>query len=273
MQSLLSMKKQLKMHVLATGSQGNCTVIQYGDTALLVDAGISCRRIVHGLRDLYIDPATLSGVLLTHEHSDHVLGLLQFLKNYEVPFYATRGTWRGIVDKLYSYQHRWMMMPDKEWMLGDLCVEAFSVSHDAMEPVGFTLHNGRHKASFLTDTGIATERMIKHIESSHLLVLESNYDEEMLKYGPYYPALKQRVAGKLGHLSNEAAAQVLEVAQLPSGAKVVLAHRSEKNNTIRCIEDTFKGRWKDSSMLLDPGIAYYHGSPKDCISIKVEEGI
>lgn len=261
----------LEVHVLATGSQGNCTVIKYGDTALLVDAGISCRRIVHGLRDLHIEPSSLVGILLTHEHSDHVSGLSQFLKNYAIPFYATKGTWKGLYEKVSAYEHCYIPMPTKEWLLGSVCVEAFSTSHDAMEPVGFTIHNGSHKCSFLTDTGIATERMIRSIEGSHLLVLESNYDVQMLKFGPYYPVLKERVASRYGHLSNEAAAKVVEEAHLPQGAQVVLAHRSEKNNTTLCIDKTFRHMLADTEVSWGEGITYYHGSPKERVSITIGE--
>ncbi len=273
MQSLLFMNTQLEVHVLATGSQGNCTVIKYGDTALLVDAGISCRRIVNGLRDLGVEPASLSGILLTHEHSDHVSGLPQFLKNYAIPFYATKGTWKGIYQKVGQYEHRFIPMPEKEWLLGSLCVEAFSISHDAMEPVGFTMHNGSHKCSFLTDTGVATERMVRTIEGSHLLVLESNYDAHMLKFGPYYPALKERVASRYGHLSNEAAAKVVEQAHLPEGAQVVLAHRSEKNNTTLCIDQTFQQMLSETDVSWGDGITYHHGSPKERVSVIAGEAL
>lgn len=217
---------------LASGSSGNCTLISEGDTHILVDAGISCRRITTALRELGIDPAALAGICITHEHTDHICGLATFTKKYRVPIYTTGGTGRQlcyriafIEDLIHDFQ------PGACFQAGGLTVESFPTLHDTAQPCGFALSNGSRKAAVVTDLGVVTDEVLDGIQGADLLVVESNHDVESLKSGPYPLYLKQRILGDRGHLCNEAGAALARSAALAGAHTVVLAHLSAENNT------------------------------------------
>ena len=224
------MKSNFEVDVIASGSKGNATLIRVGGTAILIDAGISCRRIVKGLEACGLEPEQLGGVFLTHEHRDHIAGLEVFCRNHgTVPIYANERTWAKIPfrNKLTRPQVR--VIP-RGCSLGVLRIEPFAIPHDAAAPVGYQIFFGDEKCTYLTDCGEITRTVERAAEGSRILVLEANHDESMLEHGPYPWALKQRIAGNLGHLSNSMAGTLLtDLADPPE--EVFLAHLSEKNNT------------------------------------------
>ena len=214
----------ITLHTLASGSEGNCLVIDAEGTRILVDAGISTRRIKtikQSLALLGLTPDDLSAILISHEHTDHTAGLATLLKHHPIPLYATGGTafyLRPRLPQLDSCLH--LVSPDSSFSVGPAQVTVFATSHDAGESVDYRVDCGDAAVGILTDTGFVPEP-----------VLESNHDVEWLRSGPYPYSLKQRILGQRGHLSNEdAAAFARRMAECGTRC-IVLAHLSRENNT------------------------------------------
>ena len=220
--------------VLASGSRGNATVMRCEAGTVLIDAGISCRRIARGMQGLGIRPENLDAVFITHEHIDHVQGLETFAKKYSVPVYASAGTWRGIRQTLPRLDLRlcnWhVFVPRTELTVGGLQVRSFSISHDALEPAGYLFRCKGHTFGYVTDTGYVSDIVKRELEGAEVLVLETNHDPVLLKNGRYPPPLQKRILGTRGHLANETAGRLLATLRtLPQ--QIFLAHLSQENNT------------------------------------------
>ncbi len=222
---------------LASGSRGNATLVEFGrgglfgPTRLLVDAGLSARELERRLEGLGVPPASIDAVLLSHEHDDHARGIERFSRRHRVPVLCTRATLDAL-DRSPSHFDRWhRLQPGSPLDVGGVVVEPFSVPHDAADPLGFVLSAGGVRFGIATDLGHATPLVVERLRGCDVLMIESNHDDRLLQTGCYPWQLKQRVAGRLGHLSNhEAAALIGEVAG--GGCRfVVLAHLSEHNNT------------------------------------------
>ena len=219
---------------LYSGSSGNALFCQYGETRLLIDAGKSGKTIEDALTSIGTDIRSISGVLITHEHSDHISGAGVLARKYHLPLYATRETWWAMKDKIGK------IPPDtvreieagKDFWLGDIGVVPFSIPHDAADPVGFRLYGGNLSISTATDLGVFSEDVYDHIAGSTLVLLESNHDPDMLRANPRYnAALKARILGDHGHLSNEACSRALLKLINSGTANVILGHLSGENNT------------------------------------------
>ncbi|MGI6751722.1 MAG: MBL fold metallo-hydrolase [Anaerovoracaceae bacterium] len=215
----------------SSGSSGNCYLIKSETTALLVDAGISAKKIIDGLDHTGTPMDSLKGLLITHEHTDHVKGAKTFMKKAKnALMYATEKTFEaaGFPDTL----HMESVLPERDFQIGDIGIRAFRLSHDAADPVGYSFSHRGKQISVITDTGIVYDEVLEQIIEADLLVLEANYDVDMLKIGRYPWFLKQRIAGDKGHLSNEAAGQILLRLLSSKGKerKVLLAHMSRENN-------------------------------------------
>ena len=237
------MQTDFEVDILASGSRGNSTLIRVGDTAVLIDAGISCRRIVQGLKKCGLEPEDLSGIFLTHEHKDHVAGLAVFGRHYgTVPIFANEKTWSQLPVRRLLTREQVRAVP-RSCTLGRLRIEPFKISHDAADPVGYQLFYGDEKCTYLTDCGTITPTVRNAVEGAEVLILEANHDETMLRNGPYPPQLQRRIAGQYGHLSNVTAGQFLtELPVLPK--EVFLAHLSEKNNTPHIAYETVENQLK-----------------------------
>ncbi len=213
---------------LASGSSGNCCLVSQGDTYILVDAGISCRRITQSLAGFGLTPEQLSGVLITHEHSDHISGLATLFKRYHPEVWCSAGTARRLTEKIAALEPALhVVRPGTPFPLGDLTAAAFPTLHDAAESLGFTLTAQGHKAAVVTDLGRVTPDVLQALNGAELLVAEANHDPELLRRGPYPPSLQARISGQFGHLSNAACAQLC--AQIRPKT-VLLAHLSQENN-------------------------------------------
>lgn len=223
----------LKVATLASGSSGNCLVVSDGRTHLLLDAGISARRITTGLKQLGIEPTELAGVLITHEHSDHVGGLAVLCRQLAVDLYTTEPTARQLCRKMVGLEERFMVFePGERFAVGELVVGSFATSHDCARPVGYTVDDGRVKMALCTDLGVVTEGVLAGVAGCRLLVGEFNHDVELLRAGPYPPHLKERVLGERGHLSNEAGAELAARCVDWGANRVVMAHLSQENNRL-----------------------------------------
>jgi phosphoribosyl 1,2-cyclic phosphodiesterase len=223
--------------MLASGSRGNCAFVASAQTKILVDAGVSCRETFKRLKSLGEDPQSLTAILITHEHSDHIYGLATLARKLRIPIFmtgATHAAWaraqrnengeRPQLDRLEKFEsgHR--------FQIGDIEVKPFTIPHDAADPVGFTFRAEGIKVSLATDLGYLPVNVRDHLRGSDVLIMESNHDLEMLRGGPYPWSVKQRVASNVGHLSNEKLADFLTGDYDNSAAFVVLAHLSEQNN-------------------------------------------
>ena len=227
----------MEVHVLASGSSGNATYLQIGQARILVDAGISTRRIQQSLVKLGTSIAELDGIFITHEHRDHIYGLETLMKKFHIPVYATAKTW----DSMYLRDR----LPDdyceelKPIMtLQDVRIEPFRISHDAADPVGYCLYAEQTKCSMVTDLGFVSEGVKQALALSDVLILESNHDVEMLKQGSYPWYLKKRILSNQGHLSNLDAGWLLTRLERKSHTHVFLAHMSRENNTPEMAEST-----------------------------------
>ena len=220
----------LKFTTLASGSSGNAAVISCGDTHILLDAGISARRITTGLKQLGIEPEQLSAILVTHDHADHICGLAVLTKKVKAPIYATASTCRTIEEKA-----PWATLrPCQSGFcldLGDVLVESFATPHDTPGSVGYSLCGGGGRMVLCTDLGFVTAQVEQAVRGCDLLVCEANHDPDWVATGPYPYYLKRRVLGDYGHLSNEAGAELALYAVEHGAKEIVLAHLSAENNT------------------------------------------
>lgn len=222
----------LELCTLASGSSGNSLLVSDGTTHVLVDAGISARRICKSVRQLGIEPSQLAGVLITHEHTDHIAGLATLVKQLQLPIYASRGTGRQLCYRIAFLEE--LLHPFQAgacFTVGALEVESFPTSHDSAESVGYALTGGGRKAAVATDLGYVSQAVRDGIAGADLLVAETNHDVEWVQSGPYPSFLKRRILGERGHLSNEAGAELAGWAVEQGARSVVLAHLSQENNT------------------------------------------
>lgn len=225
------------LSMLASGSRGNCALVASTRTRILLDAGLSCRETFKRLKSLGESPQSISAILITHEHSDHIYGLATLAKKLRIPVFMTAAThhaWsrsmrvengeRPQLERLEKFEsgHR--------FQVGDIEVKPFTIPHDAADPVGFTFRAEGIKVSFATDLGYLPVNVRDHLRGSDILVMESNHDLEMLRGGPYPWSVKQRVASNVGHLSNHKLADFFTGDYDNGAAFVVLAHLSEQNN-------------------------------------------
>ena len=235
------MAKDFQVVMLASGSKGNAALISTDSQRFLVDVGISCRELVKRMQQVGACPEELGGVFITHEHVDHVKGIVTFAKKYQIPMYASQGTWRAVFSKYPELNRANCRLAGARILVEDVSVSCFATSHDAAQPVGYSFfwRSGGCKCTYVTDTGFVTPQVREAAEGSDVLVLESNHDIEMLKNGSYPYELKQRILGTRGHLSNATAGQfLLQQAKLPK--HVFLAHLSEQNNLPQLALDTVK---------------------------------
>lgn len=217
---------------LASGSSGNCHLINDKDNFILIDAGLSGKQIENKLKEVDVDPKSLSAILVSHEHSDHINGVGILSRRYNIPIYANTGTWEGMGCKIGKIKEENIrnFVSNEDFYIGDFNIRPYRISHDANEPVGFSIKKKDIKISIATDLGYISEDVIGEIEGSNLVILESNHDEEMLKAGSYPYSLKRRVLSNMGHLSNEAAGNAIVELVHKNVKSILLAHLSKENN-------------------------------------------
>lgn len=222
----------LKFCSLYSGSSGNCLFVSSNHTKILIDCGTSCKKICEGLASIDSSIEDIDAILVTHEHSDHVQSLGMVSKKYDIPVFATCGTWNSMEKQKekISENNINMIKPYEDFILNDLNIHPFSIPHDAAEPCGFNIHNGKRKLSIATDLGHMNDSIFKELEDSSFILLESNYDPEILKVSKYPYHLKQRIAGMHGHLSNETAGKTISALMKKNLKHVLLGHLSKENN-------------------------------------------
>jgi phosphoribosyl 1,2-cyclic phosphodiesterase len=220
---------------LGSGSKGNSTLVEAGDTLIMIDCGFSMRETVKRLAKLEIDPAQIDGILVTHEHTDHCSGVSVLSRNFQIPVHLTHGTYgSGRFEKSYGVRH---FNCQQTFSIGCIDVSPIAVPHDAREPCQYRLSHGELSLGILTDLGSITPHVVASYTGCDGLLLEFNHDLGMLESGPYPYQLKHRVGGDWGHLNNNQAAELLHQLGHEDLRQIVVAHISENNNT-RALAET-----------------------------------
>lgn len=217
---------------LFSGSNGNSLFVTDGETRILVDAGVSGIRIQNAILSIRENPYNLDAILVTHEHSDHSNGVGVLSRRFNVPVYATKGSWRGMRGLIGNVKESDVMYlePNKSFFIGKIEVLPFRIPHDALDPVGFSFFCEGKKLTIATDIGHMNEELLENIRNSDLLMLESNHDLDMLENGPYPYILKRRIKSDHGHLCNSLAGETIAMLALEGVRKFVIGHLSGENN-------------------------------------------
>lgn len=221
----------MRFACLGSGSGGNAWLVASGSTVLMVDCGFGLRETVHRLGRLDVEVGEIDGVLLTHEHADHVRGAARVAARAGCPVWLTHGCLAMLEAQGEAPERVELLDSDADVGIGDLAVRTFPVPHDAREPVQYVLSDGRARLGMLTDAGHVTEHMVARLDGCDALVLECNHDIDLLRGGGYPASLKARILGRYGHLDNEAAAGLLGRLERARLRHVVAAHLSAENNT------------------------------------------
>lgn len=232
----------MKITTLASGSKGNCTLVETDSAKILIDAGISLQELESKLSYLGVNPKDISGIIVTHEHSDHIKSVGPFSRKYNCPIYASSEEWPILLHKIGNIeQENKKGFVQSEFMINDLGVRSFKLSHDSSSCYGYSFFADNAKFSIATDLGYAPQEVVNNLKDSTVVILEANHDERMLLNNPKYPLiLKKRILSNQGHLSNNATSNV--IASLVGGnlQQVILAHLSEENNSPTIAYGTIK---------------------------------
>ena len=222
----------MKLCPLCSGSSGNATYIEAGGTRILIDAGLSCKRITELLDRIGVDVRSLSGIFITHEHDDHIRGVNILSKKFDLPVYANADTWSMMRDKLdgVAPKNVCVFESDRDFYLAGMRVLPFSVPHDAIHCVGFTVTAEGHKVGVCTDLGHVDARILSILSGCELLLFEANHDVDMLMAGSYPYLLKKRILSGNGHMNNDDCGKALVKLYATGVKNVILGHLSKENN-------------------------------------------
>ena len=225
----------VKFCPIASGSKGNCVYVGTKNTHILIDAGISGKRIQQGLNQLGIEGSKLDAIFITHEHSDHIKGAGILSRRFDIPIFATTETW-NYMDRnnslgAISQKNKMLVYKDEKIIMNDLLIRPFEIPHDGSEPVAYSIVANNYKLAVATDIGYITDDIVENLADLDILLIESNHDVEMLKNGSYPHYLKKRILSKEGHLSNVCTGQLLVQIMNNKLKHVFLGHLSDENNS------------------------------------------
>ena len=224
----------MRLYSIASGSSGNSIYVGSDKTHILVDAGVSGKRIEQGLKDLELSPKDLDAILITHEHIDHIGGLGVISRRYGIPIYTTRGTIEGILKTKSIGNIDTSLLNeicyDTSYIIGDVRIDTIKISHDAAMPVAYRFEVGKKRAAVMTDLGTYDDYTVSNLQNLDAVFIEANHDVRMLEMGSYPYLLKQRILGAKGHLSNESSGKLLTSILHDTMKNIVLSHLSHENN-------------------------------------------
>lgn len=223
---------ELRFSPLFSGSSGNAIYVGCEDAHILVDAGMSGTRVCKEMQQVGVDPASLNAIMVTHEHADHIKGIGILSRKYDIPVYATEGTWEGMYGKIgpIADKNRIMLEPGQDFFMGSMNITPFPTPHDANQSVGYTFEVDGAKLAIATDLGCIKDSWLNYVMGSDAVLLESNYDPDMLQAGPYPYELKKRIKSRHGHLSNDDAGAVAVELVRHGAQQIILGHLSKENN-------------------------------------------
>ncbi|MGI6152322.1 MAG: MBL fold metallo-hydrolase [Christensenellaceae bacterium] len=246
----------LSIAPLFSGSKGNSILIGTERAKILIDAGFSCARIMAELAKIDVHISEIKGILVTHEHTDHIAGIGSVSRKYDIPIYANEPTWCEMAPKTGAIsQKNIRVITEDDFYIEDMCIQPFEIDHDAAMPFAYTVHSGGKKISVMTDLGQVTERVLDRVRDSNIVLLESNHDIEMLRNGRYPQYLKRRILSKNGHLSNDDAAKTA-LRLVVSGVKgILLGHLSENNNDHTLAYETVCGHLFENGIVAGRHVA------------------
>lgn len=234
---------------LVSGSSGNALYLEHGRTKILIDCGISCLKICTALKEIGVEPSEIRGIVVTHEHSDHVSGVKVFSNKFGCRVYGSRGT----LDNITAFGES-VVEADKPFEIGDIVISPFDIPHDGAQPFGYSFFVGNKKLSVATDMGKIDKNVAERIKNSNLAFIEANHDIKMLEEGPYPFYLKERVRGKNGHLSNEQCASLAAALARTGTENIILGHLSNTNNTPEIARKTVENALKEEGIIPDKDV-------------------
>jgi len=243
----------LRFSILASGSTGNAMVVSNGQVNVLIDAGLSARKMEELMQERGTSISAMDAVLVTHEHSDHIKGLGAVARKYNLPVYTNEKTWEEINKQLgeIAEEKQHIMPTDSALELGSLRIESYGISHDAADPVGYCFYDGDEKLSLATDLGYISSKVKEKLQDADVLILEANHDIELLRMGKYPWNIKRRILSDLGHLSNEAAGEGLSDVLGSRLKRVYLAHLSRDHNMMDLARMTVSHVMEDEGIQLE----------------------
>ena len=218
---------------LYSGSSGNSIFVASDKAKILIDAGMPGKKIDAALNEIGQNAEGMKGIFVTHEHSDHIKGIGVMSRKYDIPIYANDKTWSAMEGSIGKIKEHNIKVIDRRStiQIEDMSIKSFAIPHDAIAPVGYTIESGNKKISVATDFGTFTEEIKENIRESEVILLESNHDVSMLKYGPYPYLLKRRILSEVGHLSNDDCGRaIVEISKYGPIKKILLGHLSRTNN-------------------------------------------
>ena len=227
---------------LYSGSSGNSFFVQSDTTNIIIDAGVSLKKITTALEEINVDVKNINAILVTHDHIDHTKSLATLSNKYNIPVYATKKTWKAIpnIEVKIPNNNKKFFNISEIFEIGDIKILPFHIPHDAADPCGFNLYNSNKKISIATDIGYVSEELLNHLKNSSCILLESNYDPEVLKCSSYPYILKQRILSNSGHLSNASAGKTLSSLYDFGLKNALLVHLSKENNFPELAYETIK---------------------------------
>lgn len=244
----------IKFCSIFSGSSGNCQFIKTEKTSILVDAGLSGKKIQQGIINIGEDPKEIDAIFITHEHIDHVQGAGILSRRFDIPIYANEETWEAMKSIIGEVKAHNIKVITDNVEIGDLFVQAFDIFHDSAKPVGYNIYYKNKKLSLVTDTGSINDNIVNSIKNSDLLLVESNHDEDMVLIGPYPWPLKRRVLGELGHMSNDVAGKLIAKVIKKGTEIVLLGHLSKENNFPQLAYKTVENILTESGIEVNPGV-------------------
>ena len=252
---------ELRFSPLFSGSSGNAIYVGCDAAHILVDAGLSGARVVQALEGIGVPPGSLSGILVTHEHVDHIRGIGVLSRKFDLPIYATEGTWAAMDGKIgaIAAKNQCIIEPEVSFFLGPIEIMGFPTPHDAAQSVGYVFELDAARFALATDLGCVRDSWLKHVSGADAVLLESNYDPDMLQAGPYPYDLKKRILSRKGHLSNDDAASTAVTLAERGARQIVLGHLSKENNfpelALRCAQMALSAAGVEPGVDLDLRVA------------------